>query len=222
MLALPFAIAASLALALSSIAVEQQSIPQVDRQIADELQRLEGALDPVSANILRANQADWVRRTRALDQRVADILKSEPAEREELAKVGGAVRQQRLVFLAGLKVTPAAGLSGGWTDGVTEVLFDLIPNGRAELVSTTDDQGGKPAICVVDGLVRTSPDGLTIVPDGQGDRVVRLRRLGIALSIEEERPSSDHAPAHCRVGGVLAGQYFRIEEAEALLPWLLH
>lgn len=73
------------------------------------------------------------------------------------------VRQQRLGFLAG--ITPAApdALRGGWGDGMKEVLFDMDGHGRVNLASIAQDVGGKNVLCVVEGAVKRTGTGSSLL-----------------------------------------------------------
>lgn len=211
-----------LALTLAPVANDHQDIERFDLDVAAEVRRLERALDSDSGAALRVNQQAWERRVQSLDHRLAALAADSPQDSQELAQVAADIRRQRLTFLAEVSPTPKADLRGGWTDGSTEVLFDTNGQDRAKLATLTDTGEGQSATCVVNGAFKASPDGFTVTPEGHADHAIRLRRLGVTLSIEPGQALGDSGAPFCQPGGSIYGTYFPIEGAENLLPWLLH
>jgi hypothetical protein len=212
----------SFMLALAASASAWGAEPPVDARVDAEIQRLGGELDPVSADVLRGNQKTWDGWARSVEGRAAAMVKDGQAAPADLAEVKASLRQQRLNFLAQIKPVSSEGVKGGWGDGMREILLDMDGHGYAKLASIGQGPDGKTALCVVEGAVKEGADGFIITSNNLPDRRVHVRRLGIALQIEEKGAQSGDTASYCQSGGRLAGQYFRIEGAEKVMPWLLY
>lgn len=211
-----------LTLALSATTPLQQGQNEVEARISSEISRLENSLDPASVEALHSTQATWERWVQSFDQRVADALKNDPSAAEELAQIRIEAREQRVDFLLAIQHTPAEQIPGGWSDGVTTVLFQNSARGRAKLVSMVRDKDQKLLLCAVEGTAQPTVDGFIIAPDKPAATPVKIRRLGVALSVEDGHSTADGVSPYCPSGGRLSGEYFRIEGAEKVMPWLLN
>lgn len=194
-----------------------------------ELEKTQARLDPVSAEILGSNQETWLERRAAIHGRISSFVEAGEVSPKKAEDLRQSLVSQRIDFLATLGTDVPKILSGGWTDGFRELLID-IPEGnsdraaRGKIGGFTKDLEGKRVACVVQGSVVKKDDGvsLALVPDQPTDRVLLIRRKGIALSIEEEsggRPFS--APPLCSEEGSLVGHYFYIDGSAMLIPFLM-
>ncbi|MBT0669308.1 hypothetical protein HT136_13130 [Novosphingobium profundi] len=221
---LPIAFAAlALSVSLPAIAAEpavasEPEVTALDARIAAELHRLDLGLDPQSRTLLRDNQdmwSAWTREAMAKAQTMVADGEGTDADRAELAQ---ALRAQRLSFLHALKTEGPEGLSGGWGNGLTEVLVDRENDPRAKLVSITNVMGARDAVCALEGAVREDATGITITPASDPRHPVHLHRQGIALVIEGAVVPKDDATRGCRFDGA----YFPIEGADKIMPWLVN
>lgn len=204
---------------------------------AAEMARVAARLDPASATILRENQKRWEIHAQELRDRVAAMQRKGEVTAKEQADLLLSLRDHRLRFLQSLSPTTGPGVHGGWTDGIREALLYVQEaagepqasdhrEARARLFVTEKDLDGQRRSCRVDGATRIGPDGVTIIPDASSGPPVRILRRGIALVIEMDVPiaakagDGDGSP-YCQPGARMTGQYFRIEGAEEIMPWLM-
>ena len=196
-------------------------VAALDRDIQRELDRIARELDPLSARIVRDNQAMWEDWQRATMDKARTMLVGGRAGKDELATLPVELRDMRLTFLRTIKASVPDGVGGGWADGITEVLLRSDGSGHAKMVSITHAMDAGNVICVIEGKATKEDGGLTITADGHPDRPFRVIREGVALSVEDMRGAPGAAIPFCNAGGKLAGRYFHIEGAEKIMPWLM-
>lgn len=203
-------------------AESQGAAAVLDLKIGAELRRLQGVLDTVSADIVRGNQAMWEDWLRAAMKQGQAMVADKQGTESDLAEAAVAIREQRLTFLQSIKAQVPDGLRGGWGDGITEVLLQSDESGHAKLASFTHALGSRSAVCVVEGKVTDEQGGIMIVPDAHPDQPIHVVRKGVALSVVDPHDQPGVKSPYCQDGGKLAGQYFYIEGAEKIMPWLMN
>ncbi|WP_162792299.1 hypothetical protein [Novosphingobium sp. P6W] len=212
----------ALALCLTAAPTAASTTPDQKANITAEADRVAGTLDPVSAEVLRGNQKRWEGWAQALAKRAAVMVREGKASTQELEEVTASLKDQRRQFLSGIRPGDWQGMKGGWSDGMKEVLLDLNDKGYAKVASISHTFDGSKGICVIEGTAASAGDDIVVTPkDGPGHAVI-IRRLGIALAIEDENVQPGTLAPYCQPGGALAGQYFRIEGADKVIPWLLY
>ncbi|WP_165921502.1 hypothetical protein [Novosphingobium sp. PhB57] len=212
----------ALTLCLTAAPAAASTTPDRQSAMTAEADRVAATLDPVSAEVLRGNQRAWKIWAQALAKRAAVMVREGKASAQDLEEVTASLKDQRHQFLSSIRPGDWQGMKGGWSDGMKEVLLDLNDRGHAKIVSISHTLDRGKGICVIEGSAASAGDGIVVTPTDSSGHVILIRRLGIALAIEDESVRPGSLAPYCQLGGALVGQYFRIEGADKVVPWLLY